>query len=133
MNFTYVPGSVIKAKSPWPLPDHFGIAGWPLPDGTMTVIDATEVGVQVRTISQFAAGREVEFRWIPVTADQQKTALSRAYSQIGHAYELFHANCEHLVYWVVTGEAESLQLRSYVAVLGLVGLGAWLYSNKGRP
>jgi Lecithin retinol acyltransferase len=131
MIFRYVPGSMVKARSPWPLPDHLGIVGWPLEDGTMTVIDNAEGGVQVRTTGQFGGEREIEFLWTPMTADQQNVALSRAYSQLGHAFDLFRANCEHFVYWVVTGEVKSPQLRGYLAAVGILGLGVVLY-NQGR-
>jgi lecithin:retinol acyltransferase len=128
--FLPVPGSVIKAKSLWPFPDHLGIVGWPLADGTITVIDSTEVGVSLRTMRQFALGRAVELLWVPQTANQQSAVLDRALSQIGHPYDLFRANCEHFVHWVIKGEVKSRQLKRYVASLALVGLGAYLYGNQ---
>jgi hypothetical protein len=82
-------------------------------------------------MEQFALGRELEIQWVPQTIGEQNAALERAYSQIGHAYDHFRANCEHFVYWVVTGEIKSPQLRSYVAV-ALLGLAALAVHQSGK-
>ncbi len=85
------------------------------------IIDNSEDGVQIRRQWDFAKLREIEFPWVPQTAAQQDAALGRAHSQIGHRYNIFHANCEHFVHWVVTGRAESPQLKRYLVVLGFLG------------
>jgi hypothetical protein len=99
-----------------------------LGDGILMVIDSTERGVLARPFHQFALGRHVDVLWRPRTISQQNAALARAYSQIGHPYNLFRANCEHFVWWVVTGTARSPQLRTYVTILALMGLSVCLYS-----
>lgn len=122
-----LPGSVIRVKNPTPLPDHFAVIGW----YQGTVIDATEIGVQVRTIQQCALGRRVELTHAPQTFDHQQATLDRAYSQIGHPYSLLFGNCEHFANWAVTGNAESPQLAGYTAA-GLLVLGIWALVNAGQ-
>jgi hypothetical protein len=105
----------------------------PLPDGTPTVVDNTLDGVQVRTFEQFAEGRAVEYVWVPDAVEQQAAVLDRAYSQLGQGYNLFSANCEHFVTWVVIGAPESPQLRAYVVGAGLLGVALFaLRSFSGR-
>jgi hypothetical protein len=78
-----IPGSIVKAKGHWPMPDHSGIVGYALSGGAPAVVDSTEIGVRVRTFQEFALDREIEVLWIPQTFEQQDAALNRAYSQIG--------------------------------------------------
>jgi len=127
------PGSLLRAKSPWPLVDHLGIAGKRLADGTPTVVHNTLDGVHVTTWEQFAAGRPVEVIWAPESPPRQAAALQRAYSQVGQQYNLFYANCEHFALWVVYGVPESPQLRLYSAsiVLCVIGLICLSYDRRG--
>jgi hypothetical protein len=120
-----VVGSIVKARSPWPRPDHDGIIGIPLSDGRATVIDNTRDGVQARNFEEFADGRRVDYVWVPDSPEQQDAVLNRAYSQLGQPYKLFSANCEHFVSWVVTGVPDSPQLKKYIAGAGIFVLGLW--------
>lgn len=127
-----VPGTWVKAKSPWPLVDHSGILGLSLPDGTPTVVHSTTGGVQVTTFNEFATGRPVELVWSPNSLEQQNAALSRAYSRVGWPFDLLRGNCEHFASWVVNGFEESPQLRSYTVGATLLGLAAYAFSCLGE-
>ena len=106
------PGSVVRVWSRrygfW----HKGMVDWPDPlTGEQRVIHS-EKGQFVRTtsLSEFAAGETVHVLWVPHTWDQQNSALERMHSLEGKPYDLFLANCEHVVNWAVTGKSFSEQL-----------------------
>jgi hypothetical protein len=121
-------GAAVRFRSRWPLPDHYVIIGVPLRDGTPTVVHQTWGGVQVGAFEHVRAGRPFEYIWLPNSPEQREAVWERAYSQVGLPYNLFSANCEQFVGWVLTGAPESPQLRKYLGVGILVGLlfgGLW--------
>ena len=106
------PGSVVRVWSRrygfW----HKGMVDWPDPlTGEQRVIHS-EKGQFVRTtsLSEFAVAETVHVLWVPHTWDQQNSALQRIHSLEGKPYDLFLANCEHVVNWAVTGKSFSEQL-----------------------
>ena len=106
------PGSVVKVWSRrynfW----HKGMVDWPDPlTGEQRVIHSDK-GNFVRTTSlpEFAAGEMVHILWVPQTCEQQNSALQRMHSLDGKPYDLFVANCEHVVNWAMTGKSYSEQL-----------------------
>lgn len=126
-------GAILKAKSPGLWPDHLGIFGEPLPDGTPTVIHSNGVCVVHTSIGEFALGRMVEVTDAPCTLEHQRAILGRAYSQIGHPYHALVANCEHFATWAFNGAPESPQLKNYVVSAFVVGLGLWgLWGSGGE-
>lgn len=121
------PGSMLKAKSQGLWPDHLGILGEPLPDGRWSVVHSDERGVVLTAFEDFARGRLVTVLQAPCSLEQQRSILERAFSQIGHPYDVLFANCEHFATWAFNGVADSPQLKKCVAgacvlVLGLARL-----------
>jgi len=109
---TLTPGSVVKVWSRHYCFWHKGMVDWPDPfTGEQRVIHS-EKGQFVRTTSlaEFAAGEMVHILWVPQTWDQQNSALQRMHSLDGKPYDLFIANCEHVVNWAITGKSYSEQL-----------------------
>ena len=119
------PGSMLRAKSQGLCPDHSGILGEPLPDGRWSVVHNVEPGVVLTPFEDFARARPVEVVDAPCSLEQQRSILERAYSQIGHPYDLLVANCEHFATWAFYGEPESPQLKRYLAGACALGLGLW--------
>lgn len=115
----YTPGSVVRARSSWPHPNHSGVAGYILTDGTQEVVHSRPpFGVQATRLAEFALGRPVEVLWVPISVEQQELALYRTYSQIGRPFHLLAGNCEHFATWVVTRVPQSKQLSNYVLAFG---------------
>lgn len=126
----YTPGSVLRAMSSWPHPDHSGVAGHILSDGTQEVVHSRPpFGVQATRLAEFALGRSVEVLWVPISAEQQELALYRAYSQTGRPFHLLAGNCEHFATWVVTGVPQSRQLRNYVRGLSFGAALVWALAS----
>lgn len=48
---------------------------------------------------------------------QQRQAISRAYSKLGHKYSLLNFNCEHFANWVQFGKSESSQVATGMVML----------------
>lgn len=119
------PGSILKAKSPGLWPDHLGVFAEPLPDGTPMVLHSNGTCVVLSSVAEFALGRVVEVVGEPCTFEQQRGILDRAYSQIGHPHDHLFANCEHFATWAFYGMPESPQLKKYIVVACVVGLGFW--------
>ena len=84
---------------------------------------------------EFACGREIEVVDTPRTLDNQRSILNRAYSKIGHPYNILSANCEHFATWAFYGVPESAQLKNYVVGVGVIALGFWGLSRLagGNP
>ena len=125
----YVPGSVVKVWSARYLCFHFGVVDSPEPfTGAVRVIHSAK-GSFVRTTSlvEFAEGRQVEVIWVPRDYSQQFAVLQRMHSLDGKPYDLFVANCEHVVNWALTGKSYSPQL-AIVLVVCLVGAAAAVVS-----
>ena len=131
------PGSMLKAKSQGLWPDHLGILGEPLPDGRWSVVHSTERGVVLTSLEEFGLGRSVEVTDEPWTLEHQRAILGRAYSQIGHPYDVLLANCEHFARWAFYGVPESPQLRAYALGASLLGIGLLvlrsLSGGRSRP
>ena len=109
---TLTPGSVVKV---WSRRYHFrhkGMVDWPDPLTAEQRVIHSEKGNFVRTtsLSEFAIAEMVHILWVPQTWDQQNAALERMHSLNGKPYDLFVANCEHVVNWAVTGKTYSEQL-----------------------
>jgi hypothetical protein len=109
---TLTPGSVVKV---WSRRYHFwhkGMVDWPDPLTAEQRVIHSEKGNFVRTtsLSEFAIAEMVHILWVPQTWDQQNAALERMHSLNGKPYDLFVANCEHVVNWAVTGKSYSEQL-----------------------
>ena len=109
---TLTPGSVLKV---WSRRYHFwhkGMVDWPDSlTGEQQVIHSDKGNfVRTTSLSEFAAGEMVHILWVPQTWDQQNSALQRMHSLDGKPYDLFVANCEHVVNWAVTGKSYSEQL-----------------------
>jgi hypothetical protein len=120
------PGSLLRAKTPCLLPpDHLGILGEQLPDGRWLVVHSREEGVVLTPFEDFTRGRWVEVMNTPSSREHQRAVLERAYSQIGHPYDLLSANCEHFATWAFYGVTESPQLKKYVVCACVVGLALW--------
>jgi hypothetical protein len=124
-------GSLLKAKSAGLRPDHFGIFAGVALDGAPMVLHSREAGVVLTSLEEFSLGRMVEVVNTPGTLAHQRAVLSRAYSQVGHPYDLLRANCEHFATWAFFGASESPQLRKYVAGAFAFGLGLWWLWGPG--
>jgi len=121
-----VPGSLLKAKKSVGLPlDHSGIFAGSQKGGTPIVLHSRQRGVVWTTFEEFSLGREVQIVDVPATLEHQRVVLQRAWSQIGHPFDLLIANCEHFASWAFYGEAESPQLKKYVGAAILGGLALW--------
>ena len=106
---------------------------WPDPlTGEQRVIHS-EKGTFVRTasLSEFAAGEMVHILWVPQTSEQQNSALQRMHSLDGKPYDLFVANCEHVVNWAVTGKSFSEQLGLAAVVVAGLTVVAFAASARG--
>jgi hypothetical protein len=92
-----------------------------------TLVHQIPSGVQVAVFEHVREGRRFEYIWIPSSPEQRNAVWDRAYSQLGQPYNVFSANCEQFVSWVVSGKPESPQLGTYlgVGVLGLLLWGLW--------
>jgi hypothetical protein len=109
---TLTPGSVVKV---WSRRYHFwhkGMVDWPDPlSGEQHVIHSDKGNfVRTTSLSEFAVEEMVHILWVPQTWEQQNSALQRMHSLDGKPYDLFVANCEHVVNWAVTGKSYSEQL-----------------------
>jgi len=108
----FTPGSVVKVWSRRYCFWHKGMVDWPDPfTGEQRVIHSEKRQfVRTTSLTEFAAGETVHVLWVPQTWDQQNAALERMHSLDGKPYDLFVANCEHVVNWAVTGKSYSEQL-----------------------
>lgn len=123
------PGSLLRAISPGLWPNHLGILGELLSDGRWSVVHKTERGAVLTSLEEFARGRWVEVVDTPYSWEHQRAVLERAYSQIGHPYDLLSANCEHFATWAFYRAPVSPQLRAYTTGLGLVGAAFYALSQ----
>jgi hypothetical protein len=122
-------GSVVKVWSRRYHSWHKGMVDWPDPLTEEQRVIHSEKGNIVRTtsLSEFTAAEIVHILWVPQTWEQQNSALERMHSLDGKPYDLFVANCEHVVNWAVTGESYSEQLGlavAFAAGLAVVALAA---------
>lgn len=62
------------------------------------------------------------YAWTPEDYSTQEAVLARAESQLGRRYNLFNANCEDLVNWIITGKARSPQRENAFALTIVAGL-----------
>ena len=114
----YPIGAIIRVPSGWG-PYHYGIVAEPTL-GTQTAVHNTKgKGVQHTTLEEFSDGRAIEVMRTPRSFGDGNIILRRAKSQIGKSYDLFSANCEHFVNWVIEGTPRSEQL-AFVVVASLV-------------
>jgi hypothetical protein len=109
---TLTPGSVVKV---WSRRYHFwhkGMVDWPDPlTGEQQVIHSDKGNfVRTTSLSEFSVREIVHILWVPQTWEQQNSALQRMHTLDGKLYDLFIANCEHVVNWAVTGKSYSEQL-----------------------
>lgn len=121
LSHSYQPGAVIRVRRSLGV-YHYGIVDQYIwgGRGQMVVHNTKGKGVEFTSISEFAAGQRIEIVSVPQywSAD---TILKRAKSQLGKPYDLFAANCEHFVNWVVTGVKKSDQLSFGVTATVLIG------------
>lgn len=125
---SFAPGTVLACKVPVlggvMTVTHVGIAteGYEWFSGEQTVISASKFAgrkVVEQSLSVFSGGA-------PVTATQLRPKLPvhevlvRARAALGRGWDLIDSNCEHFVRWALGYEPESPQLRSGVAMGGLV-------------
>ena len=114
----YPIGANIRVPSGWG-PYHYGIVAEPV-SGTQTVVHNTKgKGVQHTTLEEFSGGQIIEIVRAPQSFRDVNIILRRAKSQIGKPYDLFSANCEHFVNWVIEETPRSEQL-AFVVVASLV-------------
>jgi len=107
---------------------------WPnLLTGEEQVIHS-EKGSCVRTtsISEFAAGELIHVLWVPQTLQQQNIVLQRMHSLDGKPYDLFIANCEHVVNWAVTGNSFSEQLELATVLVAGAAVLALAVGTRGQ-
>jgi len=109
---TLTPGSVVKVWSRRYCFWHKGMVDWPDPfTGEQRVIHSEKAQfVRTTFLAEFAAGEMVHILWVPQTWDEQNSALQRMHGLDGKPYDLFIANCEHVVNWAITGKSYSEQL-----------------------
>lgn len=105
----YKAGEVIEA---WRiLYWHVGIVSDRWVDGEQVVLSCSRQQNMVveESMSKFSLGFPIQRKAIPSTLNTQEV-LKRARSKLGHAYDIFHWNCEHFVYYSLGLEPKSPQL-----------------------
>jgi hypothetical protein len=81
-------------------------------------------GVVVTTLDEFCEGRPIEIVARPASVQHQQLILATALANVGKPYALVNRNCEHFTSHCYTHKAESRQIQTPAAALGLVGAAA---------
>lgn len=116
-------GTWIKVWSPELHVWHHGIVVFSQQLGETWVIHSTkDGGVQCTTFNAFVGTETAYTVRTPIHPYEASAVVKRAWSQVGHLYSLFFANCEHFASWAFTGEAICTQLQDYSVGLTLAGL-----------
>jgi hypothetical protein len=107
------PGDIVSRRKGVVM--HKGLV---MADGT--VLHNTPFQGETRvSMSEFAAGQRVYVEH--QETDVRLRALRRAELHDPRGYDLLRNNCEHTVHRLSNGKAESPQLQSWVAALGIAG------------
>lgn len=122
----YSQGEIVAIKLPG------GLEHWGVYTEFGTVISASKrIGFVVEeSVDDFSGGREVYSKGYP-SIIQPYEVVSRARTSIGKSWHLFTDNCQHFANWC-HGEKKSPQIRSVVATLGIVFLGALFFISSRR-
>lgn len=105
----WIPGAEVRVYSRRYGVWYVGIVVWVF--GVPMVIHASkDHGMVVQTsLEEFSDGLPVYYGRTPVNLEAQNAILHRAYSVLGKPFNLFHADCEDYVNWIITGVARSPQ------------------------
>ena len=124
-----IPGSVVQVQSDIPGIQHKGMVEFPdWFSGERFIHSSKGRRVEISSRQSFAGNRPIVVLWTPQNKWQQEAALARMRSIIGLPYDLFEANCEHVINWALTGEPRSEQLVAGVAAVLIGGLVVGLLS-----
>lgn len=78
--------------------------------------------VEITSLEEFSQGQKVRVENHQNAQYSRQEILERALSRIGeNGYNLVFNNCEHFVYWCITGKEKSRQVRSVAASSLVVG------------
>jgi len=124
-------GRIRRVPSTIPGVWHWGVEGWSRDvNGEPTIWHAEKNDVlRCTTYAEFSCGQPSEILWTPQTYEQQVSVIQRLQSIEGLPWNLATANCEQVVRWAVEGRAHSEQLTAGIAIVGVVGLVAFLASR----
>jgi len=118
----WIPGGVLRVYSRRYGVWHCGILTW-LYGMPMVMHGSKERGrFALTTYEEFADGQPAQYTWLPESLEIQQAVLSRATSLLGKPFNLFTANCEDDVNWIVTGVARSPQREQAVTMAIVVVL-----------
>jgi hypothetical protein len=97
---------------------------------SVVVTHATQnQGVGATTLEEFCQGRPVEIVAQPSSQEHQQMILATAKVNIGKAYHLVNANCEHFASYCYTHKSESRQLQGHIVALGLIASAALMFNT----
>jgi len=122
----YQTGGVLSI--PCGLYRHRGIA---FPDGQVLHASKENGCVVLEPVEVFAGGKPVR-RETRKSRFSEAEIVARGEDCLGKPYDLFGANCDHLVAHVLGRRDGSPQLRNWAAVAGLVVLGGLAILGKRR-
>jgi hypothetical protein len=122
----WMPGTVLQI--PCDVPPFFHLLMVEFTDyytGAQCAIHNMPVtGVTRAPLNDIIKGKAVSVPWTPQTPRQAEAAVQRMQSLLGHPYMLVEANCEHPVWWAVTGKWQSEQVSAVAEGLLVFGVGA---------
>jgi hypothetical protein len=129
----FAPGTVLKVPSHIPGLFHIlmVVSPDPLTGMEMVIHSMPGIGVTLAPLLEAMGRKQVLPLWVPATPQQANAAVYRMSSLIGLPYDLFQANCEHVVTWAVTGRWRSGQLAGLTLCAALAG-GVFAVASRKR-
>ncbi|MGD0091054.1 MAG: lecithin retinol acyltransferase family protein [Planctomycetota bacterium] len=125
---TIQPGDLLRALGhPY---DHYGVAvhNNEVVHLTGQVKTKADASVQKTSFDFFCAGRQAQILPVNTTLTPDQI-VARAEFSVGkkpkHGYSITERNCEHFARCVVTGRADSTQVRKFIE--GVLGLGVLIF------
>lgn len=119
---SWIPAGVLRVYSRRYGVWHYGILTW-LYGMPMVMHGSKDRGrFALTTYEEFAEGQPAQYTWLPKSLETQRAVLSRATILLGKPFNLFTANCEDDVNWIVSGVARSPQREQAAAMAIVVAL-----------